>query len=73
MENNEKQKDFECSLLFLFTAILLSSCISSDPGTAAVDIRETTVPEDTTGEVLYTYPDADYGGYEFRVLNTSDI
>lgn len=68
---NKKIAKFLC--LFILTAILLSSCISSDPGTAIDNSKETAVSEDTTGEVLYTYPDADYGGYDFRILNTSDI
>ncbi len=54
--------------LFLAT-VMLSSCggtaSGSDETTTAPVTEETTVPEESG----YDYPDVDYGGYEFRVLN----
>ena len=59
------------STLLLATALILASCGSGGQNEPKVtDSKDTSSSSDTTVEETgYKYPDVDYGGYEFRVLN----
>ena len=58
------------STLLLASALILASCGSGANDGKVTDSKDTTPSSDTTVEETgYKYPDVDYKGYEFRVLN----
>ncbi len=65
--------------LLLIPALLASSCggaASTDttpPDTSAPAPAETTAAETTPEQYIAALPDADYGGYEFRMIEKEDV
>ena len=56
----------------IFLALLLATTSCGEPALPVDDTTAAPVAETTIAPVGYDYPDADYGGYEFKVLNFTD-
>ena len=65
------KKQTRLTALLLFAAMLtgtLAGCGEKQPSDTATDSTADTTPEETTA-AGYDYPDVDYEGYEFKILN----